>query len=115
MFISQYDHIRMAEEAASEARTAPLRERIEALDEEVVLVETNEGTYSAHQAHAKMGCGDPHFANRKVWAKVGGETWETGPGADRYPGRMRPVGRKELAQKRRELASLRKDLREIEE
>lgn len=90
-----------------------IHERIHALEGQWVHVETNQGTYGAHEACRKCGCGDPHFANREVYMKADGETYETGPGDGRYPGYMRKIGYESLREVREELKGLRTRLREL--
>lgn len=76
-----------------------------------VHVETNDGTYGGTEAVRKCGTGDPRWATRNVYETVGGQVRSTGPSEDRAPGRMRSIGRRELADLRKRVAELRAMLR----
>ena len=52
-----------------------------------VLVETNSGTYSGVEACRTCGCGDPHFADYRIYERVGdGFRRREGCSEDRAPG-----------------------------
>ena len=73
-----------------------------------VLVATNEGTYSADAALRAVGCGDPEFANCRIYEQVGtGQRRTEGCDEKRAPGWMRWFTR-ELAEAQAELAALRR-------
>ena len=76
-----------------------------------VCVGHNEGTFSAEDAHRKVGTGDPSFATRNEYETVGGEKRSTGPSVEKIPGYMQYGGRERLAQHRRELADLYAELK----
>lgn len=74
-----------------------------------VLVETNSGTYSAREAAAAVGTGDPRFADRNVYSRVDGTMRATGPDEAVAPGRMRQLhgAKDELRSLRTRVARLR--------
>ncbi len=89
------------------ATTIDLKRRADELAAEEVLVATNAGTYGQREACRTVGCGDPRYADREIYVRVGdGQRREVGCDAERAPGRMRQFGRV-LAVKQGELASLR--------
>jgi hypothetical protein len=90
-----------------------LSREIEALRAVEHLLATNEGTYGSAEARRKVGCGDPQFADRRVYETVGGARRETGPAEDRAPGHMRHVGRQALAADRSRLALLEQQRRDL--
>jgi hypothetical protein len=84
---------------------------IKALENVELLIETNQGTYDAAEACRKVGCGDPQFADRKVYETVGGKRRETGPDESRSPGYMRRINADQMSSSRQRLAELRKQIR----
>jgi len=94
------------------ARTrADIRADIRAAEKAEVLVETNEGTYSAAEAHAAIGTGDPRHANYRVYESAAGARRTEGCDPVRAPGYARRYGAASLAELRRRLAALKAELR----
>jgi hypothetical protein len=91
------------------------REQIEAeirdLERVEILIETNEGTFGESEACRMVGTGDPAFATRRVYERVGGGKRATGPDEDDAPGRMRRINADSMSEHRQRLAGLRKLLR----
>jgi hypothetical protein len=90
---------------------AEIQAEIANLEKIEVHVETNQGTYGASEACRKVGTGDPAFANREVYETVGGVRRETGPDEDEAPGRMRKIGHESLSRYRKQLATLKVELK----
>lgn len=57
-----------------------------------VLIQTNEGTFGAAEACSKVGTGDPAFATRRVYQRLNGSIYATGPKEENAPGYMRRIG-----------------------
>ncbi len=78
----------------------------------VIMVATNEGTYSAIEAQRAIGTGDPAYADRKVYERIGdGVISSTGPSEDDAPGRMRQINSEAVNQLRAKLRSLREQIK----
>lgn len=56
-----------------------------------VLIRTNEGTFGATEACQKIGTGDPAFAVRRVYQRLNGSIYATGPAEENAPGYMRSI------------------------
>lgn len=78
-----------------------------------ILVETNEGTYGATEAHRAIGVGDPQFANYRVYETVDGFRRVVGCEPDVAPGRPRRLNDGHMTRQRAYLAQLRKQLKEM--
>lgn len=101
--------------AARAARIAELESEISRLEAAEVAVEHNEGTYSALEAARKIGTGDPAFANYTIYVRVGdGRRRVVGCDPEKAPGYARRAGYETLAEERRRLAELRRQLREAD-
>src|SRR5437762_9139963 len=75
-----------------------------------VLTQTNSGTYSATEAHAAIGVGDPAYADYSIYTRVGdGRTRRVGCDPTEAPGYARRF-RQELADAQREFRDLRKQI-----
>ena len=106
----------MQQYGAIKQQITSLDEQIAALEADEYMIETNQGTYGAAEARRKVGCGDPHFANRDVYETVGGTRRERGPDEADAPGRMRKFANNvaELKGKRKTLNAMRKERRELQ-
>lgn len=82
-----------------------LREVMDHVESQWFRVATNEGTYSAEEAHAKTGVGDPAYANCYRWENVRGEVRHTGCNPAEMPGYWREF-RGDLDDAKRELSRL---------
>ncbi len=56
------------------------------------LIGTNAGTYSATEAHAAIGVGDPQFADYRIFESITGSRRTEGCDPDKAPGRTRWMG-----------------------
>ena len=88
-----------------------IQAEIDALTGQEYLVATNQGTFGSSEAVRKVGTGDPMFANRDVYETVGGARRERGPDEADAPGRMRKLNRAALAEDRKRLSELKRELR----
>lgn len=81
-----------------------------------VLVETNEGTFGATEAHRACGSGDPMFATYRVWEKIDGTRYRTGLRSDfQAPGYARSIPHDTAAARRGRVARLEIELRAAEQ
>lgn len=90
---------------------AQLEKQAAELSAREILVETNDGTYSAAEAQRATGTGLPESNTYRVYAIVGGGTRHDGCAKDRAPGRGRALNRTELAAAQKQLAEIRRQIR----
>jgi len=94
-------------------RAIEIEDEIASIEATEVLVASNAGTYSALEAHRAVGTGDPTFASRRVYERVGdGRVRVLGPDLDEAPGRVRHM-RAAIATARARLNALRAELAEV--
>lgn len=93
------------------SKKSELIKAAEAMARESVLIETNSGTFSSVEACAKVGSGDPAFAEYRIYETVGsGERHTTGCNLDRAPGLGRRINAETLTAKRAALAAIKKQI-----
>lgn len=88
-----------------------IQAEINALEQVEHVIETNEGTYGLGDCQRAGVSGDPKFSTRNVYETVGGVRRESGPTIERTPGRMRRINCETMADDRKRLADLRRQMR----
>ncbi len=92
-----------------------LEAEILAVENEEILVASNDGTFGAEECRRVTGSGDPQFGTYKIFECIGsGKRKVTGRDPDDAPGRQRRF-RDALGRRRRHLSELHKRLRQLQE
>lgn len=90
-----------------------LEAEIKAVENEEILVATNDGTFGATECCRITGSGDPQFGRYEIFERVGGgDPKVIGRDPDNAPGRKREL-RAKLSARRRRLSDLRQAVRRL--
>lgn len=91
-----------------------LKETIRSLEQEEVLIATNEGTFGCNEAVLKVGCSQPEFCNYRVYESIG-DMSRRHEGCDiaKAPGYERYINRDILCKKRQQLTTMKIELKNL--
>lgn len=97
-------------------RINEVMDRIRKLENDEIMVETNEGTFGVHECQRAVGTGDSRYGIYSVYVSVAsGVRRNVGCDPERAPGRARKSGYALLRAAQKELQDLRTELKTLRE